>query len=60
MGGSAGMKAIFDDGTARTTTVKFSNSGSELLAWGSEDGKVRIASMSADPPAVLQVGLASC
>lgn len=53
------MKAIFDDGTARTTVVKFGHCSSDLLAWGSEDGKVRVASVAAEPPALLQVGLSS-
>eukprot|EP00884_Botryococcus_braunii_P010901 jgi/Botrbrau1/19812/Bobra.0124s0055.1 len=51
----SGMKAIFDDGNARTTIVKFGYNSSDLLAWGSEDGKVRVAALAPDPPSVRQV-----
>ena len=48
------MKQIFDQGKARTTVLRFGINSSELLAWGSADGSVRIA-MLAEPPRILHV-----
>ena len=51
-GRPAGMRHIFDEGSARATVLRFGRLSSELLAWGAADGTVRVATL-ADPPRVL-------
>lgn len=51
---SVGMKQIFDQGTARTTCLRFGHNSSELLAWGSADGSVRIATLQ-EPSRIMHV-----
>ena len=51
-----GMKHIFDGGTAMVTVLKFGHHRSDLLAWGCNDGRLRIGVLG-DEPRLLQVTL---
>lgn len=46
-GDAAGMQHILEDTEVRGTVLKFANLSSELLAYGSLDGVVRIAQLGA-------------